>query len=149
MALTDAEPGGGGGFQTPQWLELAAEGALVVFRILEIQDSRKLTPTSKGPCDPVLCDFLIVNGSREGEVHRSELIIQAGITRPLRQKNVGDDMGARIGSYDGATKAGANPAGPDGIKVISALFEQYDDDPYTEFERRAKEKATQDDGAPF
>jgi hypothetical protein len=150
VALSDAAPGGGGKMSTPAWLELAEEGALVVFRVLEIQEAgQKLTADSKGTCDPVVCDILIVNGKREGEVLRSEKVIQAGITRPLRQKVEGDDMAARVGSYDSGRKAGANPAGPDGFKIIEALFAEHGDDPYTAFEQKAKEAAAAEDGAPF
>jgi hypothetical protein len=150
MAVKDAPRTGGGFLSTDDWRELGKEGALVVFRIIEIQaPGQVIGDDSNIKCNPVICDYLIINGKRAGHVARSERIIPMGITNPLRELSEGDDMGARMGTYGKRENVGANPAGPDGLATINALFAEHDDDPYTHFELLAKAAAAQDDGAPF
>lgn len=151
MALDNA-PAGGDYITREEWLELANEGALVVFRVKQICPPERLgSDTSMAPANPVVADILIVNGVRAGDVYRDEKLIGNGITNMLRKCPVGDDRAARmVARKRGATDyAAANPCGPDEFEKIKALFASTGGDPYSAAEIEAKGKAPADDEPPF
>lgn len=130
------------------WLARGKEGALVVFRVLRIEEPTSLRDDMPGKAEPVVCDVLVVDGEHAGTVWRSERIIQKGITGTLRHKTVkgkkvqrpeGSDVAVHMSTYKsfGTEKAGANPCSPTEFEKIKALFGETDGDPYTAYEKRA------------
>lgn len=150
MALDNGEAGGDF-VDRNYWMQLAKEGALVAFRIHRIEDPTNLNRKMKD-AEPVIADFVVLNGTEEGTVYRSERVIAAGIVNTLRTKKVerggkkvtvvrerGDDVAVRLAIYEafGREHPGANPCGPDEFEKVVEIFEQTNGDPYSWYERRA------------
>lgn len=165
MALDNGEAGGE--YVTRgEWLALGKEGALVVFRILRIEEPTVLRADIKKEAEPVIVDFVILNGSQEGTVYRSERIITGGIVNTLRTKTVekagkkvkvaraaGDDVAVRMGTYPafGRDHPGANPCGPDEFEKVKEVFAKTNGDPYSFYEKKAMAAIANDaesSGAP-
>ncbi len=149
MALDNGE-GAGDYLGSDYWMARAKEGALVVFRIVKVEEPTSLREDMPGKAEPVVADVLILNGSEADTVYRSERIIQKGITNTLRSKSApngrgkvprqsGDDVAVRMGTYKsfGSEKAGANPCGPDEFEKVKKVFTDTNGDPYTWYEKRA------------
>jgi hypothetical protein len=153
MALDNGEAGGEF-LGRDYWLGLGREGALVVFRILRIEDPVLLRADLKKEAEPVVVDFVVLNGSEEGTVYRAERVIAGGIVNTLRTKTVedpktkkkrkvarqpGDDVAVRMGTFPafGRDHPGANPCGPDEFEKVKDVFGKTDGDPYTFYEKRA------------
>lgn len=150
MALDNGEAGGEF-LGRDYWLKLGQEGALVAFRIHRIEEPVKLRPDMPKEAEPVVVDFLVLNGTEEGTVYRSERIIASGIVNTLRTKTVdrggkkikvnrepGDDVAVRMGTFKafGREHPGANPCGPDEFEKVKEVFGKADGDPYTWYEKR-------------
>ena len=161
MALENADGGGGDWITNDQWDRLCKEKALGVFKILRIEPPSKPTETSRSPWHPVVVDMLILSGSYEGTVYRSERMTKAGFTNTLREKfhpedadkkakdrrklprTEGTDLVARFGTYqaDGVTRFALNGARADDVKRVEELFAETGGDPYTAAEKAELESA--------
>jgi hypothetical protein len=158
VALENADGGGGDWIDDDTYAKLCQEKALAVLRILRIEEGAKPKPTSRSMWYPVVVDLLILDGHREGEVFRSERMTKAGFTNTLREKfdprdaelkakerrkiprTEGTDLACRFGTYkdnEGNVRYALNAARPDDMTRVAALFAEYDDDPYTAFEKKA------------
>jgi hypothetical protein len=161
MALDNGEAGGDF-VDREYWMRLAKEGALVAFRIHRIEEPTNLNRKMKD-AEPVVADFVVLNGSEEGTVYRSERVIASGIVNTLRTKTVerggkkvkvprepGDDVAVRLAIYEsfGREHPGANPCGPDEFEKVVEIFEKTDGDPYGWYERRALAAMADDDADP-
>jgi hypothetical protein len=136
------------------WLPLAEEGALVVFRLIKLEEPKVFNRKMK-EAEPVVADFLVLNGAEKGLVVRRERILAAGITNTLRTKKVpapsgrgrmievarevGSNVACRMGTYEafGRFHPGAGPCGPDELETVKAVFREHRGDPYSAFERMA------------
>jgi hypothetical protein len=176
MALDNGEQGGEF-VGRDYWLQLAKEGALVAFRVLVVEEPTVLSVGMK-EAEPVVVDFVVLNGSELGTVYRKERVIANGIVNTLRTKTVtgptgkkikvarepGSDVAVRMGIYKsfGREHPGANPCGPDEFEKVKAIFGQTGGDPYSHYERLAMasiavesgdngqpDNAADDDGMPF
>jgi hypothetical protein len=170
MALDNGE-GGGDYLDRDWWLDRGREGVLAVFRINRVEPPVKLRADLK-EAEPVNVDFVILNGSEEGTVYRSERVIAAGIVNTLRTKTVerdgkrvkverqkGDDVAVRLGTFKafGKDHPGANPCGPDEFEKVKKVFADTAGDPYSYYEKRAMAgvdngdsgQPDDDDGLPF
>lgn len=146
MAVENGE-GGGDYLDRDWWLKRGQEGALIVFRVNRIEEPTKLR-ADLAEAKPVNVDFVVLNGSEEGAVYRSERVIAGGIVNTLRTKTVqgrkvprqpGDDVAVRMGTFEafGRKHPGANPCGPDEFEKVKDTFAKTSGDPYAYFEKRA------------
>lgn len=166
VAVENGE-GGGDYLDRDWWLDRGKEGALIVFRINRIEPPQKLRADLK-EAEPVNVDLVVLNGSEEGSVYRSERVIAGGIVNTLRKKTVqgrkvprqpGDDVAVRMGTFEafGRKHPGANPCGPDEFEKVKKTFADTQGDPYSWFEKRAMASVESadpagepdDDGLPF
>lgn len=164
MALENGE-GGGDYLDRDFWLKLGQEGALVVFRILRVEEPVLLRADLKKEAEPVVADLVILNGSEEGTVYRNERVIAGGIVNTLRTKTAkdpatgrsrkverqkGDDVAVRMGTFKafGREHPGANPCGPDEFEKVKDVFAKTEGDPYTFYERRAMAALANDAESP-
>lgn len=149
MSVGNAPAGGSGEYLTrEEFVALGKEGAVVVARPLRFLDPEEMT---SGTVNPVVCDLLIVTGSRKGEVFRSTKLIGKGCTGPLRRFPLGEDMAAHVAvGQNGATLyPQLNPASEPELAEVQKLFPTDDANPYDLAEKAAAANAPDASEPPF
>jgi hypothetical protein len=130
---------------------LCNAGSLVMFKVLEHEAPRDITPKGGGvtrTVNPVLVDLVVLDGPLAKTVVRGESVIGAGIAGPLRRKSPGTDVVVRMAWGDNRHGGKAYPQA-NGVERGSAdwataeqVMVKTGGDPYSHAERSANPTAS-------